>query len=149
MVALCGAVVNACRGISAIPGWNVGRGLPMGGSPPVRPAGGHFGIHITLLRKVSGSPFGTFAGTNESNQSKVPQRQPFEPNASARKFGCCVKVRTRRLEALSSPQVFWADEPVMEPRCSSSTAFSFQPCNSIGWLAFRHFALPTFICASK
>ena len=104
-----------------------------GESPPVAPG----------RRSLS------FAGTNESNQSKVPERQPFEFNASARRFGCCVDLLTRHLEALSTPQVLWADEPVMEQSGSSSTELSFQPCNSVGSLAFGHFALPPFICASK
>jgi hypothetical protein len=60
-----------------------------------------------------------------ANQSKVPERQPFEPKASARKFGCCVRVLTRHGEALSTPQVFWADEPLFELSRSSSTELSF------------------------
>ena len=79
----------------------------------------------------------SFAGTNESNQSKVPERQRSEPDASARRFGCCVSLLTRHEEALSTLQVFLADELLLEQSSSSPTAFSFQPCNSVGWLAFE------------
>ena len=61
--------------------------MPFEGARRSRPAGGHFGIHITLLEHLLA----------QMKVTKAKCLNTSEPNASARKFGYDVKVPTRRV----------------------------------------------------